>query len=50
MKITNPKLQTKHNSQVPLIIKCFCGGPGGSFFKKRPLAAGGTTWHVGPII
>ena len=19
----------------------FCGGPGGSFFKKRPLAAGG---------
>jgi outer membrane lipoprotein-sorting protein len=24
-----------------LIIKSFCGGPGGSFFKKRPLAVGG---------
>jgi uncharacterized protein (DUF1778 family) len=23
------------------LIKSFCGGPGGSFFKKRPLAAGG---------
>ena len=23
--------------------KSFCGGPGGSFFKKRPLAAGGKT-------
>jgi hypothetical protein len=22
-------------------IKSFCRGPGGSFFKKRPLAAGG---------
>jgi hypothetical protein len=24
-----------------ILIKSFCGGPGGSFFKKRPLAAGG---------
>jgi CubicO group peptidase (beta-lactamase class C family) len=24
-----------------LVIKSFCGGPGGSFYKKRPLAAGG---------
>jgi hypothetical protein len=23
------------------IIKSFCGGPGGGFFKKSPLAAGG---------
>ena len=23
------------------LIKSFCRGPGGSFFKKRPLAAGG---------
>jgi hypothetical protein len=30
------KLQT-----MTALIKSFCGGPGGSFFKKRPLAAGG---------
>jgi hypothetical protein len=23
------------------LIKSFCGGPGGGFFKKSPLAAGG---------
>jgi hypothetical protein len=26
---------------VPSPIKSFCGGPGGSFFKKRPLVAEG---------
>jgi hypothetical protein len=24
-----------------LLIKSFCGGPGGGFYKKSPLAAGG---------
>jgi hypothetical protein len=24
------------------LIKSFCGGPGGGFFKKSPLAAGGS--------
>ncbi len=32
------------------LIKNFCGGPGGSFYKKRPLAAGGKkvaiTWLI----
>jgi hypothetical protein len=26
-------------------IKSFCGGPGGSFFKKRLLAAGGKIFY-----
>jgi hypothetical protein len=30
------KLQT-----MTALIKSFCGGPGGGFFKKSPLAAGG---------
>jgi NosR/NirI family nitrous oxide reductase transcriptional regulator len=45
MKITNYKIQIKwptnytnyHELKQPL-IKSFCGGPGGNFFKKRPLA------------
>jgi hypothetical protein len=28
------------------LIKSFCGGPGGSFCKKRPLAAGGKNNRV----
>jgi len=30
---------SKHSKQI--LNKSFCGGPGGSFFKKSPLAAGG---------
>jgi amino acid adenylation domain-containing protein len=29
--------------------KSFCGGPGGSFFKKSPLAAGGTLYKTGDM-
>jgi amino acid adenylation domain-containing protein len=29
--------------------KSFCGGPGGSFFKKSPLAAGGTLYKTGDL-
>ena len=25
-----------------VLVKSFCGGPGGNFFKKRPLVAEGT--------
>jgi len=46
IKSMNPK--GSHGlHQVPLklqtmtaLIKSFCGGPGGSFYKKRPLAVG----------
>lgn len=31
------------------IIRSFCGGPGGGFFKKSPLAAGGTPLRGDPI-
>jgi hypothetical protein len=44
IKTTNYKLQMQaaafSRSKGPL-LKSFCGGTGGSFFKKRPLAAGG---------
>jgi hypothetical protein len=33
------RLGTREN--CPFVIKSFCGGPGGSFFKKRPLVAEG---------
>jgi hypothetical protein len=32
------------------LIKSFCGGPGGSFFKKRPLAAGTSMLDFGGIL
>jgi len=34
------------------LIKSFCRGPGGSFFKKRPLAAGGkkSNFMLGEIL
>jgi len=38
------KLQTQRNKillSMVSIIKSFCEGPGGGFFKKSPLAAGG---------
>jgi hypothetical protein len=31
----------KQRTMVVPHMKSFCGGPGGSFFKKSPLAAGG---------
>jgi predicted membrane-bound mannosyltransferase len=34
---------------MAVLDKSFCGGPGGGFFKKSPLAAGGTTRRVDPI-
>jgi hypothetical protein len=44
IQTTNYKLQMQaaafFRSKGPL-LKSFCGGTGGSFFKKRPLAAGG---------
>jgi hypothetical protein len=55
-KITNYKIQITKGvappayweSQITMseitnkkLIKSFCGGPGGDFFKKSPLAAGG---------
>jgi formylglycine-generating enzyme required for sulfatase activity len=42
--------ELKHNgagfSAPQALTKSFCGGPGGSFFKKRPLAAGGIFFYV----
>ena len=32
--------QTLQNKPAPQ-VKSFCGGPGGGFFKRSPLAAGG---------
>ena len=48
-KITNKKTKGNHElhhgtfklQTMTALIKSFCGGPGGSFYKKRPLAAGG---------
>ena len=39
-----PGKNTRHIAAKRL-NKSFCGGPGGSFFKKRPLAAGGIGRH-----
>ena len=51
LQITNPKLQTNYKLQITnckpygswslLLIKSFCGGPGGGFYKKSPLVAEG---------
>jgi hypothetical protein len=48
-KITNKKTKGSHGlhqdsfklQTMTALIKSFCGGPGGGFFKKSPLAAGG---------
>jgi hypothetical protein len=48
-KITNKKPKGSHGlyqdtfklQTMTAFIKSFCGGPGRSFFKKRPLAVGG---------
>jgi hypothetical protein len=52
-KITNKKTKASHGlHQDPYklqsmtgLIKSFCEGPGGGFFKKSPLAAGGKKYR-----
>jgi hypothetical protein len=39
--VTLMKTITLFVNNKKLLIKNFCGGPGGGFFKKNPLAAGG---------
>jgi hypothetical protein len=44
LPVPGPRLQTEEKGAKRknlLLNKSFCRGPGGSFFKKRPLAAGG---------
>jgi hypothetical protein len=56
LKNTNPKgSHGLHQDSFKLqtmtaLIKSFCGGPGGGFFKKSPLAAGGKREEVENVV
>jgi amino acid adenylation domain-containing protein/non-ribosomal peptide synthase protein (TIGR01720 family) len=46
-ELTNHKFETPNDKQI--LNKRFLGGPGGRFFKKAPLAAGGKIYRTGDL-
>jgi hypothetical protein len=50
LDISDIILQEPHKEWLETPIKSFSGGPGGRFFKKAPLAAGGTLLDIIPLL